>query len=90
MAEEPIKETTSFDEQTLTKEQRKVNAVKKIVEFIKKVMTIAVSRGDADTKWYKKGFYYTTAVILFVLTYIITNHGVEIIDWLTALVHGLF
>lgn len=90
MAEEPIKEATTLDEQQLTKEQTKANAVKKIVEFIKKVMAIAVSRGDADTKWYKKGLYYTAAVILFVLTYIITNHGVEIIDWLTTLVHGLF
>ena len=90
MAEEPIKEITTLDEQQLTKEQKKANAVKKIVEFIKKVMAIAVSRGDADTKWYKKGLYYTGAVILFVLTYVVANHGVEMIDWLTSLVQGLF
>lgn len=90
MAEEPIKETTTLDEQQLTKEQKKANAVKKIVEFIKKIMAIAVSRGDADTKWYKKGLYYTAAVILFVLTYIVTTHGVEMIDWLTALVQSMF
>ena len=90
MAEEPIKETTTLDEQQLTKEQKKANAVKKIVEFITKVMKTAVSRGDANTVWYKKGLYYTGAVVLFVLTYIVANHGVEMIDWLTALVQGLF
>lgn len=90
MAEEPIKETTTLDEQQLTKEQKKANAVKKIVEFITKVMKTAVSRGDANTVWYKKGLYYTGAVILFVLTYVVANHGVEMIDWLTALVQGLF
>lgn len=90
MAEEPIKETTTLDEQQLTKEQKKANAVKKIVEFIKKIMVIAVSRGDADTKWYKKGLYYTAAVILFILTYVVATHGVEMIDWLTALVQSMF
>ncbi|MBR4891096.1 MAG: hypothetical protein IKU15_07410 [Clostridia bacterium] len=90
MAEEQIKDTPVVDEQQLTKEEKKANAVKKIVEFITKVMKTAVSRGDAGTVWYKKGLYYTAAVILFVLTYVVANHGVEMIDWLTALVQGLF
>ena len=90
MAEEQVKDTPVVDEQQLTKEEKKANAVKKIVEFIAKVMKLAVSRGDADTVWYKKGLYYTAAVVLFVLTYVVSNHGVEMIDWLTTLVQGLF
>ena len=47
MAEEEIKDTPVVDEQQLVKEEKKANAVKKIVEFITKVMKTAVSRGDA-------------------------------------------
>lgn len=90
MAEEPVNKTTSIDEQELTKKEKKVNAVKKIVEFIKKIMAFAVSKGNADAVWYKKGLYYTGAVILFVLAYVMTTHGIEIIDWLTALVRSMF
>lgn len=90
MAEEPIKDTPVVDEQQLTKEEKKANAVKKIIETITKVMKLAFSKGDADTKWYKKGLYYTAAVILAGLVYVFSAHGIEIIDWLTALVTGLF
>ena len=89
MAEEPVKNTESLDEQAIIKEQKKANAVKKVVECLKKIMNIAISRGDNHTVWYKKGLYYTCAVILFVLGYIVTTHGVEIIDWLTALVQSI-
>lgn len=90
MADEQIKETTVTDEQTVSKEQHKANAIKKIIEVATTVMKAAFSKGDADTVWYKKGLYYTAAGILAVIVYAFTYHGVEIIDWLTALVTSMF
>lgn len=88
MAEEPIK--TQSDEQTTTKEEHKANLVKKLVECLTSVMKAAFSKGDADTVWYKKGLYYTAAGLMAAVVYIFTYHGIEIIDWITAFVSGLF
>lgn len=90
MADEQIKNTTVTDEQLGTKEERKAGAIKKIIEVATTVMKAAFSKGDANTVWYKKGLYYTAAGILAVIVYAFTYHGVEILDWLTALVSGLF
>lgn len=87
MAEEQTKPTTT---EPLTKEDKKAGAVKTIIETITKVMKAALSKGDADTKWYKKGLYYTAAVIAAALVYAFSTYGIEIIDWATALVQGLF
>jgi hypothetical protein len=90
MADEQIKDTTITEEQPVSKEQHKINIAKKIVSCVTAVMKAAFSKGDADTVWYKKGLYYAVAGILAAVVYAFTYHGVEIIDWLTALVTGLF
>ena len=88
MAEEPNK--TQSDEQTITKEEHKANLVKKLVECLTSVMKAAFSKGDADTVWYKKGLYYIAAGLMAAVVYIFTYHGIEIIDWVTTFVSGLF
>lgn len=89
MSEEPLKNIEAPDKQELEKQQKKLNAVKKVVECIKKFMKFAILKGENDTIWYKKALYYIGAVILFILAYIVTTHGVEIIDWLTTLVQSI-
>lgn len=89
MAEEQIKETPAA-EQSVAKEEHKANLVKKIIECATSVMKAAFAKGDADTVWYKKGLYYTAAVILAAVVYVFTYHGVEVIDWVTTLISGLF
>lgn len=88
MAEEPIK--TQSDEQTITKEEHKANLVKKLVECLTSVMKATFSKGDADTVWYKKGLYYVAAGLLAAIVYAFTYHGIEIIDWVTTFISGLF
>ena len=90
MAEEQVTTTPVTDTKPVTKEEHKANLVKKIIACATSVMKAAFSKGDADTVWYKKGLYYTAAGILAVIVYAFTYHGVEIIDWLTALVSSLF
>lgn len=91
MADEQIKDTTiSTNEQSVSKEQHKINIVKKIISCATAVMKAAFSKGDADTVWYKKGLYYTAAGILAAIVYVFTYHGVEVIDWVTELIKGLF
>jgi TctA family transporter len=90
MADEQIKETQATTEQPVCKEQHKLNIIKKIIACATSVMKAAFSKGDADTVWYKKGLYYTAAIILAGIVYLFTYHGVEVIDWLTALISGLF
>lgn len=88
MAEEPIK--TQSDEQTITKEEHKANLVKKLVECLTSVMKATFSKGDANTVWYKKGLYYVAAGLLATIVYAFTYHGIEIIDWVTTFISGLF
>ena len=91
MADEQIKDTTiSTNEQSVSKEQHKINIVKKIISCATAVMKAAFSKGDADTVWYKKGLYYAVAGILAAIVYVFTYHGVEVIDWITELIKGLF
>lgn len=90
MAKENLENTQLDDTQQLIKQEKKANAAKKIAEVIAIFMNKAVLCGNKNTVWYKKWLFYIAAIVLFVLTYIMSNHGVEIIDWLTALVQGLF
>lgn len=90
MADEQVTNTPVTDTKPVTKEEQKLNIIKKIISCATSVMKAAFSKGDADTVWYKKGLYYTAACILAVIIYAFTYHGVEIIDWLTAFISSLF
>jgi hypothetical protein len=90
MAEEQVKETVATDSQPVTKEEHKANIVKKVISCLTAVMKAAFSKGDENTVWYKKGLYYTAAIILGGAVYAFTYYGIEIIDWLTTFVTGLF
>ena len=87
MAEEQSKDK---QEKLVLKEEHKTTLINKIISCATAVMKAAFSKGDADTVWYKKGLYYTAAIILAGIVYLFTYHGVEVIDWLTALISGLF
>jgi hypothetical protein len=53
-------------------------------------MKVAFSKGDENTVWYKKGFYYAAACTLAGVVYAFTYHGIEIIDWVTTFLSNLF
>lgn len=78
------------EEKTLIKQEQKASIAAKIASACFSFMKIAFSKGDANTVWYKKGLYYVAGVILGVTVYALSNHGVEIIDWLTNIVTNLF
>lgn len=90
MAEEQVKETVATDSQPVTKEEYKANIIKKVISCLTAVMKAAFSKGEENTVWYKKGLYYTAAIILGVAVYAFTYYGIEIIDWVTTFLTGLF
>lgn len=90
MADEQVTTTPVTDTTPVTKEEQKLNIINKIIACATSVMKAAFSKGDADTVWYKKGLYYTAACALAGVVYAFTYHGVEIIDWVTALLSSLF
>lgn len=90
MAEEQVKETVATDSQPVTKEEYKANIIKKVISCLTAVMKAAFSKGEENTVWYKKGLYYTAAIILGGAVYAFTYYGIEIIDWVTTFLTGLF
>lgn len=87
MGEEQVKVE---QEKIVLKEEHKASLIKKIISCATEIMKAAFSKGDADTVWYKKGFYYTAAILLGGIVYAFTYYGIEIIDWATALLNNLF
>lgn len=95
--EEELKNTSvTTSEETKTEvtqptpEKKKANAIATVITFLTNVMKAAFSKGDANTVWYKKGIYYTGAIILAGLVYAFSMYGVEILDWCTELVKSIF
>jgi hypothetical protein len=78
----------------LNQAYNQIPRLKEIDGQLRRTMVLAAqaafAKGDADTVWYKKGLYYTAAVILAAVVYVFTYHGVEVIDWVTTLISGLF
>jgi hypothetical protein len=83
MAEEQNKKPIVTDEQ-------KKNMIKNIISFASEFMKKAFSKGNNDTVWYKKGAWYVITVVLGAVVYAFTFYGIEIIDWVTALLSNLF
>lgn len=90
MAEEQVTDNQVTDVTPVTADERKANIVKKIIEYATVAMKAAFSKGEADTVWYKKGLYYTGAVILGAIVYAFTYYGIEILDWVQVLLNSLF
>lgn len=95
--EEELKNTSvTTSEETKTEvtqptpEEKKANAIAIVITFLTNAMKAAFSRGEADTVWYKKGIYYTGAIILAGLVYAFSMYGTEIFDWCTELVKSIF
>jgi hypothetical protein len=83
MAEEQNKKPIVTDEQ-------KKNMIKNIISFASEFMKKAFSKGNNDTVWYKKGAWYVITAVLGAVVYAFTFYGIEIIDWVTALLSNLF